>query len=199
MTAEEMFNQLAVIKQRLETYPCANHEARCMSECMVLLIRTIVGEKVPELLLANIGGGTMEPQNGPGIVDRSIQGEMRGGVEISPGCVQYPAAPNQATMDVEAAQRALHDSQAAAAAPVPADMPTPIEGSIMAMALQSEGKPVETIEQVVTTSQNLGGQASSVSSGKEGKEGSNGEIQGIPPGIPAPSETQVEITTPGKS
>ena len=143
MTRDETFQQLAIIKQRLDTYPWAHHEVICMKDCLLLLIRTIAGENISELQLSRVGGGTMETATQQGNSE-VIGGVMRnGGIEIAPGVMQYPAANAGPTMDVEANIRELNQSLAPSKAPLP-DMPTPAPGSLMAEALLNEGK--ETIE-----------------------------------------------------
>lgn len=182
ITTEEMFGQLAVIKSRLETYPLSNHEVICLKDCMLLLIRTFAGEKIPELQLARVGGGVMESgqQNG---ASEYIGGEMRlGGVEIAPGVMQYPPAGEAATMDVEANQRELNASLKVTKAPPP-DMPKPVPGSLMAQAMANEGKAN------VPKSQKLSqGEQAAVAEIQE-------QAQSAPQGIPAPSDTRVEITS----
>ena len=176
ISAEQIFNQLAHIKSRLETFPSGNHEFIALKDIILILIRTFAGEVIPELQLANIGGGVMEPQNDPGHTNVTANGEiMKGGIEIAPGVIQYPASPSVATMDVEASQSALHESLAPARAPVPSDMPKPVAGSLMAMAMQSEGKPVKTVPQEIPELSSLD----------------------RPPGVPMPEDTKVEITSPG--
>jgi hypothetical protein len=176
-TAEQTFKQLAAIKARLETYPMHEHQAVCLRDCMLLLIRTFAGEQVPELTLSSIGGGTMEAQGEVGQPSVNIGGELRkGGVEIAPGVVQYPAAGAAVTMDVEASERELSKSLAHTKAPPP-DMPKPVAGSLMAQAMEaeSENAPEPTIP----------GEASAVA-----------QITGnSPAGIPSPSDTTVEITS----
>ena len=179
-TQDEVIEQLAVIKQRLETYPFANHEATCMKDCMLLLIRTFAGEKVPELQLARIGGGTMETSHAQG-ASEFINGEMRvGGVEIAPGVVQYPAAPTVATIDVEASQRELDLSLAPTKAPLPG-LPTPLPNSLMAQALANEAPREES--------------APASRGESEAIAQIHSQAQGAPKGIPSPSETKLEITS----
>jgi len=171
LSHDALMAQLVVIKERLETYPLAGHESICLKDCMLLLIRTIAGEKVEGLNLSNIGGGVMEnsPEQGN---SEFIGGEMRvGGVEIAPGVVQYPAAPNTSTMNVEESQRELNNSLKVTNAPIP-DLPKAAPGSLMAQALTNEGKDDE----------------------HSIKEEAKQHVS-TPDGIPAPSETTVEITS----
>ena len=187
ITSEEMFGQLAIIKDRLETYPLANHEVVCLKDCMLLLIRTFAGERIPELQLARVGGGIMETGNQNGLSEY-IGGEMRaGGIEIAPGVVQYPAAPNTATIDVEASQRELNTSLKPAKAPPP-DMPKPVAGSLMAMALANEGKADVPESSKPESTQLSQGEQEAIAQIQE-------QTKDVPQGIPTPSDTRVEITS----
>ena len=105
-----------------------------------------------------------------------------GGVEIAPGVMQYPAANEAATMDVEASLGELHQSLEVTKAPPP-EMPKPAPGSLMAQALANEGKA----------------NASESPQLSQGEQSAAAEIQeqaqNAPAGIPAPSDTRVEITS----
>lgn len=182
LSQEETMAQLVVIKTRLETYPLANHEVICLKDCMLLLIRTFAGEKIPELQLARVGGGTME--SGP-VNNNSefINGEMRrGGVEIAPGVMQYPAAQDSVTMDVEASLGELNSSLEVTKAPPP-EMPKPVAGSMMAQAFANARKDDASESQKISQDE----QAAVAEIERQ--------VQGTPEGIPAPSDTRVEITS----
>lgn len=186
MTRDETFQQLVVIKERLDTYPFATHENICLKDCLLLLLRTIAGEKISELQLAQVGGGTMEgaEQNGNSEV---IGGVLRGGgVEIAPGVMQYPAMQAVPTMDVEATTRELKQSLAPSRAPLPLDMPKPAKGSLMAQALLNEGE--EIIETEFEPKELSSGEQSALAQIQEHSENA-------PVGVPAPSDTRVEITS----
>lgn len=176
MTQEQIMNQLGYIKSRLETFPIHEIQSTCLRDCMLLLIRTFAGEPIPEAQLTSIAGGVMEGTVEAGHSE-SINGELRrGGEEIAPGVIQYQPT-HVATMDVEANQKLLQESLIPSQAPPP-DMPKPVAGSIMAMAMKSEGKEVETVERNTLADE---------------------YPDGTPKGIPSPGETTVEITSPGPS
>lgn len=148
ITVEQTFSQLAYIKSRLETYPLANHECTCLKDCMILLIRTFAGEVIPGAQLANIGGGIVsDPANGSEHREVFVGGEMRNGVEIAPGVIQYPAPPDPNTMDIGAAEREHGKSLAPSRPPVPSGMPKPVKGSLMAVAMDAMGSDGDAVSE----------------------------------------------------
>lgn len=147
---ERMYQQLAFILRRLDTFPYANHEARMLGDCIRNLVLTIAGENID--MMAAPGGGTML-QPGQDVSMHQQDYEKRGGVKLSENCIQYPPqitaqSPtriNQAGGGIENSQGsgALVDIQAGIAAMAggigevkeQATMPEPIPGSLMAAAL----------------------------------------------------------------
>lgn len=208
ITQDKMFQQLAIIKSRLEGFPFANHEAVMLRDCLLGLIRTIVGDDLPVTLGGGaIAGHFQDGQNGEVM---SVAGRAyTGGAEIAPGVMMYPPQnpapvgghqspqlqqhqqhypPNhQVPQQPPVAQQpALIDVEAGMAAlgqvmgaPAPG-LPQPLPGSLMDQALRGEqaGAPVP----------------------ESPTEPAPQPLPGVPPpGVPTPSQTQVVITGPGES
>lgn len=187
-----MFQQLAIIKSRLEGFPFANHESMMLRDCIIALIRTTAGGSLP----ATLGGGVIAGEIQPGDQGHTVNiGDqmLRGGQEVAPGVVVYapqgggnghvpapqqsvhqaprPAAPGgPATIDIEAGLAAMGQMQESPAAPggVPGQI-VPVPGSLMAQAMRMEAPEPEP----------------------------EPEPTQPPPGIPAPGKTKMVITQPG--
>lgn len=184
---ETMYQQLDFIMQRLQTFPHANHEAQMLNDCMVLLIRTIAGEEISPGHEV-IAGGQMLDDGQTVAVDQTYQN--RGGVEIAPGVVQHtgpnrpggiqqqmqPHSKSGSLVNVEAGMAAFN-GRAPSGEPACAELQVkPVPGSLMdaAMQQQAQGDTSSPAPDVVADMEELLGE-----------------------GIPAPSDTQLEIHTKG--
>jgi hypothetical protein len=155
MNEAKMYEQLAYIKRRLETFPYSTHESRVIGECLSFLVRTIAGEEV-DIGIDNTGK-TPTLINGQAVaVDANYR--CRGGVQIAEGVIQYPAPGdgeqirNQpggiqtqltggvgAPIDVKAGLTAFHGGTQPSHSPAPEVKPVP--GSLMDTAMKSMTPP----------------------------------------------------------
>ncbi len=87
--AERMMVQLNHVVRRMETLQFANHEARIVGQMLTIVCKTIAGE------ICDIGDGYAAVlQEGVNVPVHLQQQALRGGVETSPGVIQYPPAPS---------------------------------------------------------------------------------------------------------
>lgn len=138
---EKLFEQLAMIRQRLVTFPFSNHEAICIRDCMDILIRTIAGEVIEEEI--SVAGGVL--RDGQNI--RVDQLQQQGGKQLAEGVVEYPAPrvpmnqPGGIQTQVVQQGGALIDIEAALGkkpAGSTDGLPEPLPGSIMYQAMHGE-------------------------------------------------------------
>tara|TARA_R100001244_G_scaffold132394_1_gene108854 strand:- start:4031 stop:4492 length:462 start_codon:yes stop_codon:yes gene_type:complete len=129
---DEIFPQLRVAKNRLETYPFADGGLRILRDCLLLVIRGMAGEVVPPGDYAHLGGpgaGNAAPGEAPAI---TVNGQrLTEGREISPGVVEYtpttptpsptPSIKSVAELFAPVAERAQNISNDASGLPAPSD------------------------------------------------------------------------------
>lgn len=149
-TSDEMiFAQLAAVKHRLETFPWSNHEAKCLRDCLLIVIRSIVGEVIER---EERPGSNIPPGDSITVGNQRLYG----GVEVAPGVVVYAPGGTQVVAPVS-------DDRGGALMDIAAGLPyhpqtnprgiKPVPGSLMARALGIPDEPAE----VTVNSQPNGG------------------------------------------
>ena len=141
ITESEAFQQLAYIRYRLQQYPFANHECIMLKDCLMGIIATLGGDKLPNTPHLTDGDKTGNTGHSVTIGDRVLQH----GQQIAEGVVVYapnaPVVPQQAPMqqalvDVDAAMEAARGGGAPGVpAPISDTDIKPVPGSLMAQAL----------------------------------------------------------------
>jgi hypothetical protein len=202
-----MMAQLAFVKRRIQTMNFASHESRILADMILLLAQTIGGE---EANVASLAGGVL--QDGVDVPVHLQESQRRGGIEIAPGVVQYPAPTlpaggvnvpggiqtqaqlQPAPIDVQAGMMALTGE----VPPTRPDLapPTPVPGSLAAQALG--GLPVNAPVEPPIELPRPGTGPAALPTPEEAKAIQEMEDllgQGDPDApVPDPSETKVVIT-----
>lgn len=134
---DKMFQQFAVIKRRLETFPFANHEVICLRDCLVAIIRSIAGEELTRYDVDRLGAGPSVTPGRSGAEQVLIGGRMmQGGVETHPGVTVY-----QPVMQDGPPQAGPAPQQGAALIDVASALaPKAVPGSLMSQVQQDGGE-----------------------------------------------------------
>ena len=212
---ERMMAQLAYIKRRLETWSPASHESRMLGDLLMLLTQTVGGE---EASVGSAAAGIL--QEGANVPVHLQEQQRRGGVQLAPGVVQYPAAPqvvlppggmNQpggmqsqaalqpAPIDVAAGIAAMGAPPLGVAAPA-VPMPTPVPGLLADQALGGQavaGPPPSApgyAPGIVATAEAVGQPTPEEAQAAAEMEKLLGGDNGIPDGVPPPAATETVIT-----